>query len=85
MTEYFKQLISSKSDKSSKRSAALYIVFVLGTFITVFTAIKYGDKFNPENLLIIWLGFAAALWGMSEYNKNQNNKVQAKSEGASKD
>lgn len=68
---FFNRLISSDTKESSKRVLAIYIVIVLGTIITVYSMVNGVDFII---LLVTWLGFAAALLGMSEYNKNRTKK-----------
>jgi len=71
MKELFKKLIQSDSKESSKRFLAIYIVCFLGLIITGVSLYKGVDYIL---LLGTWLTFAAALLGLSEYNKNRKLK-----------
>lgn len=61
------RLLSADAKESSKRALAIYVVIVLGTGITVVALVNDVDYIF---LLGTWLAYAAALLGMSEYNKN---------------
>jgi len=74
MKELFKKLIQSDSKESSKRFLAIYIVCFLGLIITGVSLYKGVDYIL---LLGTWLTFAAALLGLSEYNKNRKLKHSA--------
>lgn len=52
----------------------MYVVIVLGTIITL--AALWNDV-DYIILLVTWLGFAATLLGLSEYNKNRKAKHEA--------
>lgn len=71
---FMTKLLSGDAKESSKRALAIYVVVVLGTIITIFSLWKAVDFII---LLSVWLGFAAALLGMSEYNKNRTKKHEA--------
>lgn len=73
MKELFKKLIQSDSKESSKRFLAVYIVCFLGLIITAVSLYKGVDYIL---LLGTWLGFAATLLGLSEYNKNRKAKLE---------
>lgn len=77
MKELFKKLIQSDSKESSKRFLAIYIVCFLGLIITGVSLYKGVDYIL---LLGTWLGFAAALLGLSEYNKNRKAKLESEVE-----
>ena len=68
---FLTKLLSGNAKESSKRALAIYVVVVLGTIITFYALWKGVDYIF---LLVTWLGFAAPLLGMSEYNKNQTKK-----------
>ena len=68
------KLLSGDAKESSKRALAIYVVIVLGTLITVYSLWNGVDYII---LLGVWLGFAATLLGLSEYNKNRKEKHDA--------
>ena len=77
MKELFKKLIQSDSKESSKRFLAIYVVCFLGLIITTVALYKGVDYIL---LLGTWLTFAAALLGLSEYNKNRKAKYDCEVE-----
>lgn len=74
---FLKELLGSDTNTSSKRFLGIYIIVVLGTVITVFSIFKDVDLVV---LLVTWLGFAGALFGLSEYNKRDKNRIKAEVE-----
>lgn len=70
----FRRLIASDAKESSKRVLAMYVVVIIGTIITL---VSIFNGVNYIVLLATWLGFAAALLGLSEYNKNRKVKHDA--------
>lgn len=77
MKELFKKLIQSDSKESSKRFLAIYVVCFLGLIITTVALYKEVDYIL---LLGTWLTFAAALLGLSEWNKNRKAKYDCEVE-----
>lgn len=71
---FLSRLLSGDAKESSKRALAIYVVIVLGTVITIVALINEVDYII---LLGTWLAFAAALLGLSEYNKNRKVKHDA--------
>jgi hypothetical protein len=71
---FLTKLLSGDAKESSKRALAIYVVIVLGTIITIYALWKEVDYVF---LLMTWLGFAATLLGLSEYNKNRTKKHDA--------
>lgn len=74
---FFTKLLSGSAKESSKRFLAIFTVVILGSVITGVALYKGVDYII---LLLTWLGFAAALLGMSEYNKNRQKKHDAATE-----
>ena len=68
------KLLSGDAKESSKRALAMYVVLVLGTIIT---GVSLWNGVDYIILLGTWLGFAAALLGLSEYTKNRAKKHEA--------
>jgi hypothetical protein len=71
---FLSRLLSGDAKESSKRALAIYVVIILGTVITIVALFNEVDYIF---LLGTWLAFAAALLGLSEYNKNRKVKHDA--------
>lgn len=68
------KLLSNNTKESSKRALAMYVVIIIGTLITIVALVNNVDYIY---LLVTWLAFAAALLGLSEYNKNVQERSKA--------
>ena len=84
MRDLFKNLISSKSDSSSKRFLSIYIVMVIGSVITGVALWKGVDYIY---LLGTWLAFVAGLLGISSYQsiKDKSNAKEIEKAKIEKD
>ena len=72
------KLIESDSKESSKRFLAMYIVLIIGTLVTFYGMLRH--DVDVIQLLIVWLGFAGALLGISSWQSNRKDKYTCKKE-----